>query len=127
MAVRAYMVKQKQKGKCICKEIIPILEIGEDVILDRDDIFSFHGESDLAAFLQEKGHDYTNGDNGGTLEFTQDDWEEVKKQFQNTENEYDEKTQEHVRNIVYKYKDFFQMIDYTFKMGETDYIEFECR
>lgn len=131
MAIRAYMVKtttrEKDGKKYFCKEVIPTLEIGENVILDRDDMFSFNMESDLADFLKEKGHAYLNKDNCGTLEFTQDDWEEVKEQFVNSKFEYSLKTQEYVRSIVQKYKNFFQMIDHTFKMAEADYVEFECR
>jgi hypothetical protein len=127
MTIRAYMVKTNKKEHGEYKEIIPQLIIGEKILIERDDLLSNMSETDLIDFLLIKGHDYTNDDLCGSIELTIDDWEEIKKQFRNTNAEYSKLTQEMVQKMVYKYKEFFQMIDMIFKMGEADYIEFECK
>lgn len=127
MTIRAYMVKTNEKEHGAYKEVIPQLIIGEKVLIERDDIVSNMSETDLMDFLLIKGHDYTNNDLCGSIEFTIDDWEEVKNQFRNIDGEYSKLTQEMVQKIVYKYREFFQMIDTIFKMGDADYIEFECK
>ncbi len=104
MTIRAYMVKTNKKEHGEYKEIIPQLIIGEKILIERDDLLSNMSETDLIDFLLIKGHDYTNDDLCGSIELTIDDWEEIKKQFRNTNAEYSKLTQEMVQKMVYKYK-----------------------